>query len=93
MAQRYPGQTAHARMEQGFCPECGQQPESHSTSPLFWTRFPGDCDLLPAGVTERIEQYRADKEAGEEYLKPKVRGYEPLVVFVDEAAYIYPEEG
>lgn len=58
-AQRYTSPAALERMAAGNCPECGQSAEAHSGDPRFW--IPRDCDLLPHGVTERIEQYRVDQ--------------------------------
>jgi hypothetical protein len=62
MAQKYREPIAHERMAAGTCPECGKPAEQHSSSPNFWERGFGQCDLLPRGVTERIEQYRTDTE-------------------------------
>jgi hypothetical protein len=62
MAQRYTSPVAHARMADDRCPECGNAPESHmdDTSISFLIGLAGGCNLLPRGVAERIEQYRAD---------------------------------
>jgi hypothetical protein len=59
MAQRYTDPRARKRMDDGTCPECGETADEHSGRVEFWLRGPG-CDLLPRGVTERIEQYRQD---------------------------------
>lgn len=62
MAQTYSSTIAHERMEAGNCPECGHSPESHSGDPRFWVpRGSTGCDLLPQGVTERIEAYRESR--------------------------------
>lgn len=61
MAQRYHSEIARERMAAGKCPECGQPAEAHSPDNRFWIPRPFDCSLLPVGVTERIEQYRADE--------------------------------
>lgn len=65
MAQRYHHPEQHNRMRHGNCPECGQPPAAHLDDPRFW--IPRSCDLMTHGVTERIDQYLADKEAGEAY--------------------------
>lgn len=59
MSQRYVTPLAQERMADGKCPECGTAPETHDNDPRFWVRL--GCDLLPHGVVERIEQYRADR--------------------------------
>lgn len=59
MAQRYTHPVALSRMAIGMCPECGELPDEHSQVREFWLR--SGCDLLPDGVTERINQYRADQ--------------------------------
>jgi hypothetical protein len=64
MAQRYPAGICHERMAADACPECGKPAEQHSSSLYFWERGFGQCDLLPAGVRERIDQYRTDTAAG-----------------------------
>ena len=61
MAQRYTSTLAQERMRLGLCPECGEAPSSHLDDPRFW--LPRRCDLMPPGVTVRIDQYRADAEA------------------------------
>lgn len=58
-AQRYSTGIARDRMADDNCPECGQPADMHSPEPRFWVRGSG-CDLLPHGVTERIQQYRDD---------------------------------
>lgn len=62
LAQRYDHPTARERMASGRCPECGEHDFAHSSDPRFW--IPRRCDLLPAGVTERIGQYDAEVAAG-----------------------------
>lgn len=57
-AQRYKTVLAHQRMESGLCPECGLEVETHTPDIRFW--IPRQCSLTPAGVQDRIEQYRAD---------------------------------
>lgn len=59
MAQRYADPAARARMRNGLCPECGKYPEQHSDDPRFWV--PRNCDLLPQGVRDRIEQYEIEE--------------------------------
>lgn len=61
--QRYGSPLAHARMAQGLCPECGKAARMHSGDPRFWVRDPLGCSLLPRGVIERVNQYRADRAA------------------------------
>lgn len=57
-AQRYAPGVAHKRMAADTCPECGEPAGEHLNDNRFW--MPRRCDLLPHGVVERIEQYRAD---------------------------------
>ena len=59
MAQRYADPLARERMAAGNCPECGEPPGAHLNDPRFW--IPRRCDLLPHGVTERIEQYEHEQ--------------------------------
>ena len=59
MAQRYHDDMSHWRMDNGNCPECGEKPAQHLSDSRFW--IPRNCSLLPQGVTERIEQYKADR--------------------------------
>lgn len=63
MTQRYKHPLALERMSHNLCPECGQPGAIHSTDNRFWMRF--GCDLLPAGVEDRIAQYRADAEVNQ----------------------------
>ena len=60
MAQRYHSPVAHERMANNLCPECGLPAAVHSGDIRFWVR-PSGCSLLPYGVTERIEQFKADQ--------------------------------
>jgi hypothetical protein len=60
MAQRYRPGIAHERMADNRCPECGAFAEDHLDDSRFW--MPRNCDLLPRGVTDRIEQYLADQK-------------------------------
>lgn len=59
MTQRYKSETALTRMAEGNCPECGQPPQQHLTSPDFW--LPRHCDLTQAGVTDRITAFLEDQ--------------------------------
>lgn len=59
MTQEYKHPLARERMANGLCPECGGTPDGHAPFREFWLRPPG-CDLLPAGVTERVEHYQAN---------------------------------
>lgn len=61
MAQRYHDDTSHRRMAAENCPECGEPASEHVNDNRFW--IPRRCDLLPHGVTERIEQHQADRAA------------------------------
>lgn len=58
MAQRYADDMSHWRMDNGNCPECSEKPSQHINDSRFW--IPRNCSLTPAGVNERITQYRAD---------------------------------
>lgn len=58
MAQKYRDDTSRLRMHQGLCPECGDHPDMHNHDYRFW--IPRRCDLTPAGVADRIEQFRTD---------------------------------
>ena len=51
-------------MEAGRCPECGGMVTDHSSDSRFW--IPRNCDLTFAGVSDRIDQYKADLFAGSE---------------------------
>ena len=66
MTQSYTHPVARERMASGLCPECGLLPETHVNDTRFW--IPRRCDLLPAGVVDRIEHYKASvcPECGEE---------------------------
>jgi hypothetical protein len=55
MAQRYSTPTDRGRMANGLCPECGESSREHIDDPRFW--IPRRCDLTPAGVVDRINQY------------------------------------
>jgi hypothetical protein len=59
VTQTYRNPGAIEWMRKGLCPECGNRPEDHSTAAEFWLRDPGKCDLLPRGVTDRINHQRA----------------------------------
>ena len=59
MTQRYSDKLAQDRMEQRLCPECGRDPEVHSSEPRFWVHF-DRCSLLPKGAQDRIIQHLAD---------------------------------
>lgn len=61
MSQRYTSPIALERMADGKCPECGTAPEDHSNDQRFWARDFSQCLLLQFGVTDRIEQHRADR--------------------------------
>lgn len=61
MAQRYSSPTAHERMAEGLCPECGESPHAHSQSQFFWLR-PAGCDLTPEGVNDRVAQHQQDTQ-------------------------------
>lgn len=54
MTQRYTYGPALENMDHGLCPECGEKPDEHSSSPYFWERNFNACDLLPQGVRDRI---------------------------------------
>lgn len=58
--QRYQPGLPWQRMASGDCPECGRPPAAHSGDPRFWVRPGQPCDLLPRGVSSRIDQYRRD---------------------------------
>lgn len=60
MAPRYTAPIAHERMAAGTCAECGMPASAHLNDNRFW--IARDCDLMPRGVTERIEQYLQDAE-------------------------------
>lgn len=55
MAQLYTDPLAQTRMNDGTCPECGQDPGEHSDSAEFW--IPRTCDLTRAGVEDRINAF------------------------------------
>jgi hypothetical protein len=59
MAQTYTAPVARERMAAGLCPECGQAVDTHVADNRFW--IPRRCDLLPAGVTDRIDHYQAQE--------------------------------
>lgn len=61
MAQRYSDSLSRLRMARGDCPECGERAEAHSQRTEFWLRW--GCSLLPAGVLDRIRQFREDESA------------------------------
>lgn len=56
MAQTYTDPLAHARMDDGNCPECGAPERAHTG----WGS--ARCSLTDTGVAQRIHQYAQDKK-------------------------------
>jgi hypothetical protein len=52
--QTYTSSVALARIRAGQCPECGEAPETHGNDNRFWMPVNHSCDLMEAGVRNRI---------------------------------------